>query len=133
MNTKPEETLQIAIVDYVRRCCPRVKIFASMNGMYLGRFGNSYTYIAKMKQMGMTPGEPDLRLHWEASDDGQPLTLFVECKIKPNKPTELQAECLADLTNMDFPAEVVHSFEEALAAFALHQVPTLDTKRSARF
>jgi VRR-NUC domain len=81
----------------------------------------------KLKKAGLHPGEPDLRLHWKCERKGNPSrseTLFLEVKIKPNKPTDAQAKCIADLTNIGFPVEVVYSLDEAIAAMKLHGVPT---------
>ena len=87
--------------------------------------------MEKLKKLGLEKGEPDLRLHWSHAEpwlgQGQAprtaKTLYLECKIKPNKPTPTQAGCMVDLTNLGFPCEVVYSFEDALAAFKLHGVP----------
>ena len=116
----PEHDLQIIIVDYLSKACPHAMVFCSLNGVYLGAGTHSSVYVAKLRKMGLRTGEPDLRIHWLEKVDGfkpRPATLFLELKIKPNKVTPQQAECMIDLTNIGFPCEVAHSFDEAIEYF----------------
>ena len=113
-----EDQLQMSIVDYVRKCIPKAMIFCSLNGVWLGNGNKSFIYMQKLKKIGLTVGEPDLRIHWPPSK-----TLFLELKIKPNKPTEHQANCMADLTNIGFPCEVVYSLDEAIEIMKRYDLP----------
>lgn len=113
-----EDQLQSSIVSYVKQCCPDVMVFCSLNGVYLGSGNKSFIYMQKLKNMGLAVGEPDLRLHW-----GKGNTLFLECKIGHNRPTENQINCMTNLTNIGSPCEVVYSLEDAIKIMKLHGVP----------
>lgn len=128
----PEADLQATIVSYLRKCCPGVLVFCSLNGVYLGAGSKTGFYIAKLRKLGLRSGEPDLRLHWAHAEPWfgkgippqTPKTLYLELKIRPNKVSPEQAACMADLTNAGFPCEVVYSFEEFEELVKRYGIPT---------
>lgn len=122
---KPEEILQIQCVDYTRFHCPKVKIVASLNGVYLGgqrRSKKIFSYVDKLKKMGMMPGDADLRLHW--GHESGPKTLYVELKVGRNKPTPTQLEFQKFCDSIGIPWICCWSLEEYIQALVGHNVPT---------
>lgn len=120
MKLHPEQDLQMQIVDYLRKVVPKAMVFCSLNGVWLGAGTRAAIYVQKLRKMGLRSGEPDLRIHWleeVAGFNPRPQTLFIELKIKPNKVSQQQAECMVDLQNIGFPCEVIYSFEEAIKIF----------------
>lgn len=65
---------------------------------------------AHMKQAGMKPGVPNVCL---PTAHGGYIGLYIEMKVKPNKPTENQKEWLRDLRGAGYFTAVAYSFEEA--------------------
>lgn len=63
-----------------------------------------------MKQAGMKPGVPDVCL---PTAHGGYIGLYIEMKVKPNKPTENQKEWLRELRRAGHFTAVCYSFEEA--------------------
>lgn len=123
LRLRPEEDTQIAVVDYIRKCCPTVILCASMNGVYFGS-GKGYVYAKKLKKLGMLVGEPDLRLHWR--NQAGPQTLYLELKSLTGQISENQASVMVDLTKLGFPCEIVRSIEDLKKVLKLHGVPCLD-------
>ena len=65
---------------------------------------------ARMKQAGMKSGVPDICL---PTAHGGYIGLYIEMKVKPNKPTENQKEWLRDLRRAGHFTAIAYSFEEA--------------------
>ena len=65
---------------------------------------------AKMKQAGLRPGVPDICL---PTAHGKYIGLYIEMKVKPNKPTENQKSWLRALREAGHMTAVCYSWEEA--------------------
>ena len=65
---------------------------------------------ARLKQLGLKSGVPDVCL---PTAHGGYIGLYIEMKVKPNKPTENQKEWLRDLRGAGHFTAVAYSFEEA--------------------
>jgi len=70
--------------------------------------------ISKMKAEGLRPGVPDIFLPVpDRFHNNSYCGLFIEMKVKPNKPTKEQMEWIDELAAMGYKAVVCYSFEEA--------------------
>ena len=67
---------------------------------------------AKLKAEGVVSGIPDLHL---ACARGIYAGLFIEMKVKPNKPTSKQLEVMENLRRQGYAAVVCYSASEAIA------------------
>lgn len=65
---------------------------------------------ARLKQLGLKSGVPDVCL---PTAHGGYIGLYIEMKIKPNKPTENQQEWLRELRGAGHFTAVCYSFEQA--------------------
>lgn len=65
---------------------------------------------ARLKQLGLKSGVPDVCL---PTAHGGYIGLYIEMKVKPNKPTENQKEWLRDLRGAGHFTAVCYNFEEA--------------------
>jgi len=101
-------------------------VFCSLNGVFLGTGSKTAFYAFRLKKLGQLPGEPDLRLLYKK--DGLATTLYIELKIKPNKLTSEQADCMFRLRELGFAAEVVYSMEEFLKLIPKYDIPCLTAK-----
>ncbi len=122
---KPEENLQAACVDYVRKCCPGVIVIASLNKQ--GPSKNSkafFGYLAKMKKLGMVKGECDLRLHWLDQTYQYPMTCYIELKAGKNKPTDEQIDFMLAIRKLKIDADWTNSLEGFVNLLTKWGVPT---------
>src|SRR5579863_6530844 len=110
-KNREEEQSQVAFVTWFRYQYPRYRdllTFASF-GENIGP-----KRMARLKQMGLTPGYPDLAIYvpkpynlfWRAG-------LFIEMKSKKGKPTPLQSSIHQLLREKCYIVEVAYSFEQA--------------------
>ena len=82
-------------------------LFAIPNG------GQRHLVVAaKLKAEGLKPGVPDLFL--PVARNGKH-GLFIELKVKPNKPSEAQLCWLADLDQLGYDAVVCYSADDAIS------------------
>lgn len=65
---------------------------------------------ARLKAEGLKAGVPDVCL---PTAHGGYIGLYIEMKVKPNKPTELQKQWLRDLRKAGHMTAVCYSWEEA--------------------
>ena len=65
---------------------------------------------ARLKAEGLKPGVPDVCL---PTAHGGYIGLYIEMKVKPNKPTEHQKQWLRDLRKAGHMTAVCYSWEEA--------------------
>lgn len=99
-----EHRLQCECVKWVRMQHRNVLIFAIPNG-------GARTALtgAMLKAEGVVAGVPDLFIaHPTPKYSG----LFVEMKIKPNKPSNAQVDAMDRLRNVGYKVEVCYSFDE---------------------
>lgn len=87
-------------------------IFAIPNG------GHRHVSVAtKLKAEGVRRGVPDI---FCAAPTERHAGLFIEMKIKPNRPSKNQKEWLARLEDAGYRTEVCYSFEEAHSIISSH-------------
>ena len=99
-----EHNLQKACITWFRLQFPNYIIFAIPNGAKrTARQGRYY------KEEGLTAGVPDLMI---AEPRGQFAGLFVEMKVKPNRPSKEQKEILKRLEDAGYKVSVCYSFED---------------------
>ena len=115
---KPSEHQeQAAVIGFWRLACktyglPEYVLFSIPNGAHLA--GDSRLRAIKManlKKAGLRPGIPDLFL---AVPKHVFPGLFVEMKVKPNKPSTEQAKVIADLKAASYVVSVCYSADEAI-------------------
>ena len=104
-----EEVEQIALfrwADFMQYQYPELKLLYHIpnEGKRSKRTG------ARMKQLGLKSGVPDVCL---PTAHGGYIGLYIEMKVKPNKPTENQKEWLRELRRSGHFTAVAYSFEEA--------------------
>jgi len=108
---KPEERLQIAVMDYLRYKYPKVLSIHVANERHTHPARG-----AKLKRMGVTAGVPDILVFSPQTSYGMSSIhhgLAIELKVPPNKLTEAQADILAKLIDNGWTAEVCYNFDEA--------------------
>ena len=105
-----EHTEQVALVQWAKlmqRKYPELKnLFAIPNGG-----ARDIVTGAKLKAEGVVAGIPDLFL---ASPHGAYSGLFIEMKIKPNKPTAKQLEVMSNLIEQNYAVHVCYSADAAI-------------------
>lgn len=117
---KPEELVQQAIVDFVAKCCPKVLLSASQNGMYAGKGKFAGLYVDKQKRLGMLPGEPDLMLTWSLKN-----ILFVEVKSADGKISDNQEKVISKRRGQGFDCEIVYSLDDFMEVVCKYRIPCL--------
>ncbi len=118
---KPEEQLQIAIVQYLRAQYPRVFFHHSPNGEIrpskINKTGKRYSPAGtRLKQMGTQAGFPDLfiaQTKWVGKDICYG-ALLLELKAPDGKLSDNQKNCMAKLIEAGYKCEVVYSLDEAI-------------------
>lgn len=103
-----EDQLQIAVSNYLKLQYPNVFWCHPPNGGKRNAMEG-----AKFKSMGVRAGMPDLLIFEQRHYGGFARALAIELKIKPNKVTPEQTECLAQLKSRSWQTEVCYSFDEA--------------------
>ncbi len=110
---KPEQALQIQIVNTLRVCAPDVLVFHVPNG------GKRNVREAKrFKEMGVVAGIPDLICLWAFKNIG-----FIEVKAGRGTTTDRQAEIHDRLDDMHFHVAVAWSVSDALALLSRWGAP----------
>ena len=99
-----EHNLQVACVQWFEYQHPNRLIFAIPNGGH-----RHITVAAKLKKEGVRPGVPDLFI---PEPVGPYNGLFIEMKIRPNKPTRSQIKMIGELQKRGYKCEVCYSFED---------------------
>lgn len=104
--SNPEHDLQKACVSWFRLKYPKHKIslFAIPNAAKRSARGGKW-----MKDEGLLSGVSDLFL---AVPTIEYHGLFIEMKIKPNKPTHEQLQFIEAMNNRKYKAVVCYSFDE---------------------
>lgn len=107
---KKEDALNVAVANYIRLQYPSV-FFAHLPN------GGSRNIIeaVKLKRMGVRKGMPDLMLFHRKyfKDKSTYAGLFIELKIKPNKPTDEQMFAMSELRKNGWNGGVCYDFESA--------------------
>lgn len=109
-----EDSLQIAVADYLRLQYPYVLFCHIPNGGSRNAIEG-----AKLKRMGVKGGMPDIMIfkadikRVNIKDAKFNFGLFLELKIKPNKPTKNQIEIMANLRDEGWAGDVCYDFESA--------------------
>ena len=107
---KPEDRLQIAVMDYLRYQYPNVLAIHVANER-----ATSPMQGALLKRKGVTAGVPDV-LIFEPKIEPYWLEYYglaIELKVGKNKPTARQVEMLERFKMAAWNAHVCYSFEEA--------------------
>ena len=107
---KIEEANQVAFVRWFRYQYPALAPLLT-----LGSFGENVgpKRMNRLKQMGLTPGYPDLILYWPKEvRDRQYCGLFIEMKTKTGRVSEVQAN-IHFILQRNYIVTVAHSFDEA--------------------
>lgn len=99
-----EHRLQCACVRWLRYQHPKVLCFAIPNGG-----ARSALTGAMLKAEGVVAGVPDLLI---AEPMGCYAGLFIEMKVKPNRPSNEQKEIISRLEDAGYRVAVCYSFEE---------------------
>jgi hypothetical protein len=103
---KPEDQLQINVINYINRQYPKALCFHVPN---VGK--RNVIEAAKFKRMGVLSGVPDiLILNGNLYYSG----LAIELKIKPNKPTKNQLEVMDKFKEAAFRVAVCYDFESTI-------------------
>ena len=108
-----EENIQVAFVAWFRYQYPR---YAKL--LTLGSFGENIgeKRMARLKQMGLTPGYPDIMLNVCKPYDGfWKGGLFIEMKTKEGRVSDTQKE-IHELLSRQYVVKTARSFEEAQEA-----------------
>ena len=108
---EPEHDLQAMVVqwwayNHRQLHAPECLLFAIPNGGLRNR-----VVAAKLKAEGVRPGVPDMML---AMPRGKYCGLFVEHKIKPNKPSEEQLAFIEHLFMQGYQVVVSYSYDETV-------------------
>lgn len=116
-KSRLEEQHQVAFVTWFRKQYPQ---YAKL--LTLGSFGENIgeRRMARLKQMGLTPGFPDLFLAIPKAvrkRNGQILAffcgLYIEMKTKRGKVTEVQKEMHTMLLENGFVVHIARDWEQA--------------------
>lgn len=99
-----EHRLQCACVRWLRLQYPNVLCFAIPNGG-----ARSALTGAMLKAEGVVAGVPDLMI---AVPKGEHAGLFVEMKVKPNRPSKEQVQVIKRLGDSGYKVAVCYSFDE---------------------
>lgn len=99
-----EHRLQCACVRWLRLQYPNVLCFAIPNGG-----ARSALTGAMLKAEGVVAGVPDLMI---AVPKNVHAGLFVEMKVKPNRPSKEQVQVIRRLEDVGYKVAVCYSFDE---------------------
>lgn len=107
---KKEDSLNIAVANYLRLQYPGVFFSHIPNGGSRNPIEG-----AKLKRMGVRRGLPDLMLFHRKyfKDRSTYAGLFIELKIKPNKPSPEQMFAMDELRKNGWNGSVCYDFESA--------------------
>lgn len=109
-RAEPEHELQVAFFQWLTLQYPAVRkvSFAVPNGVRC-----SFSQAKKLVAEGLTKGALDVIL---AIPNSTFHALFIEFKIKPNKPTLEQEAMISNLSVNGYKCEVCYNLEEAINA-----------------
>lgn len=103
-----EDSLQIEVAEYLRSQYPKAMFCHCPNG------GNRTAIEgARLKRMGVLNGMPDIMVFEQKHTSSFYRSLAIELKIKPNRLTPAQQDCLKQLEQRSWKIAVCWSFEEA--------------------
>jgi hypothetical protein len=107
---KKEDALTSQVATYLRLQYPKVLFTHIANERR-----TSPMHGAKLKRMGVRAGMPDILVFHQVWLTKQLMQcgLAIELKIKPNKPTDLQKECLTGLFKNGWSTHVIYDFQTA--------------------
>lgn len=109
---KAEDSLQIAVANYLRLAYPKVLWTHVANERQ-----TSPQRGAKLKKMGVRAGMPDLLIFKVKTETSRYSGLFVglaiELKIGKNKPTTNQIVCLEQFESEGWYVDMCYSFDAA--------------------
>lgn len=108
-----EDILHSQVVTYLRLKYPNVFWMHTPNEGKRTKF-EQY----KAKKLGITSGVPDLLIFHNSTDINRVIQqngngLAIELKVKPNKVTINQEQCMIKLQNAGWECKVCYTFEEA--------------------
>jgi hypothetical protein len=112
-----EHDEQVAYFQWVRLMANSdaryFNIFAIPNGAYLGSDKTSRAItMSRLKAEGFEPGVPDIFIAWCSTrllNNG----MFIEMKVKPNKPTNIQEKWHRRLERAGYAVKTCYGFDEA--------------------
>ena len=107
-----EHNLQCQVIQWFNLQYPKLLMFAIPNGGSRG--GNKLQRIingSKLKREGVISGIPDLFLAYPTKKSAG---LFIELKVKPNKPSTEQKEIMQKLITAGYACVVCYSLEETI-------------------
>ena len=104
----PEHELQKAFFEWLHLTYPLINkvTFAVPNGVRC-----SQMQAMKLKAEGLKAGMPDVMM---AKPNDTYSGLFIEFKIKPNKPSEIQTEKMLNLTENGYKCVLVYDIDDAM-------------------
>jgi len=108
---KPEDRLQIAVMEYLRYQYPNVLAIHVANER-----ATSPMQGALLKRKGVTAGVPDVLIfenYFHFTNENMYSGLAIELKVGKNKPTANQSAIMEKLINAAWKVHVCYSFEEA--------------------
>lgn len=106
-----EYNLQCQIIQWARLSVAKYPCLKWLNSSQNGVKLTSAIAGARAKKSGMVKGYPDLFLPYPSK---KYYGLFIELKIKPNKPTKEQKEWMEHLNAMRYLAVVCYTYEDAI-------------------
>lgn len=106
MNLGKETILHIQVADWLRKCT-HIPFYHFVNEGVRG-----FVNAKLLQKMGMTAGVSDLFM--PRSNENY-YGLWIELKIKPNKPTKKQIEFMNLMLNEGYDCAVCYTFEEAVS------------------
>ena len=104
-----EDDLQEVVIRYLRAFYPKVIAYAIPNGGTRNK-----KEAGRLKKQGVLKGVPDIFVSQPKTEHGK-IThgLYLELKIKPNKPSVEQKELMVELEVVGYQTEVIYSFDMA--------------------
>lgn len=103
-----EDSLTIGVADYLRLQYPNILFTHIANERQTSPMRG-----AKLKRMGVRAGMPDIMIFKRAMLSVEYYGLAIELKIRPNKVTEKQLECMDGLLRAGWQFVICYDFDEA--------------------
>lgn len=107
---KKEDALNVAVANYIKLQYPNAFFAHVPNGG-----SRNVIEAVKLKKMGVRKGLPDILIFQRKffKDKSSYAGLFIELKIKPNKPTEEQIFAMNELRKNGWNGDVCYDFDSA--------------------
>jgi len=105
MPIQPEQIMQIQVAEFVKQN-------TDIPFLHIPNEAKRSKFLGDLlKRMGMYPGASDCFM---PRSNGEYKGLWIELKVKPNKPTKNQLEFMAMMRREGYQALVAYSAEEAI-------------------